>query len=193
MTDLLRLQSFPEESNYPLSTTIYRILWSKMSGRLKKGPKEADGWWVIQLFSSLLPLIWVYSEIVICRWWCVCLPVLQQPGTKQAQTDGLKIKSTRDGTGQNRGQHPMFDVFPVGHISSVTSCMVLTDGTSRHHPTGDADTEAWNRRRHECETWITYEWELMYDTVQGNSISPFQPFIVHNTCLKFHIPYCINQ
>lgn len=78
-------------------------------------------------------------------------------------------------------------------ICSVTSWMVLTDGTSRHRPTGDTDTEAWNRRRHECETWMTHEWELMYETVQGNSISPCQPFIMHNTWIKFHVSYPINQ
>lgn len=87
---------------------------------------------VIQFFSSPLPRIWVYCEIVICQWWCVCLPFLQQPGTNHAQLDGAAINSNRRGTGQNRGQHPTFDVTPLGLICSVTSCMVLTDGTSRH-------------------------------------------------------------
>lgn len=78
-------------------------------------------------------------------------------------------------------------------VCSVPSWMVLTDGTSRCRPTGDIDTESWNRRRHECETWMTHEWELMYESVQGNSVSPCQPFIMDNTWIKFHVPHSINQ
>lgn len=72
---------------------------------------------VIQLISPPLPLMWVYSEIVICHWWCVCLSVLQQPGPKI--------------------------------ICSVTSWMVLKDGTSRHRPTGDIETEGGMSVKHE--------------------------------------------
>lgn len=169
-TFYISIFSFTEGSNCLLLFMDVRgVKWVEGSDQQKKRElvvKERTNrscWMmkVIQLISPPLPLMWVYSKIVICHWWCVCLSVLQQPGPSL--------------------------------ICSITSWMVLTDGTSRHRPTGDIDTEAWNRRRHECETWMTHEWDLMYETVQGNSISPCQPFIVHNTWIKFHVPYPINQ
>lgn len=161
--------SLKDQIIFSLFMEVCGVKWVEGSDRQKKRELEVKertnrSWWMMkEWFSSfLLPcLSWVYSEIVICHWWCVCLSVLQQPGPNL--------------------------------ICSVTSWMVLTDGTSRHRPTRDIDTEAWNRRRHECETWMTHEWELMYETVQGNNISPCQPFIVHNTWIKFHVPYPINQ
>lgn len=52
--------------------------------RLKDQQNLMDDERVIQLFSPPLSLVWVYSEIVICHWWCVCLSVLQQPGPNRA-------------------------------------------------------------------------------------------------------------
>jgi len=74
--------------------------------------------------------------------WRVFLSLRRQLAPNHAQTDGRVSNSNRDemvGGGGGKASIPRLMSLPWA--SSPPHCMVLTDGTSRHEPTGDSDTE----------------------------------------------------
>lgn len=141
---------------------------------------------VIQLFlSPQPPNLCVYSETVICHW-CRAF-FLWQPPPNHAQTEGGASNSNRDGMGKNQGQHPTFDVFPLGLIRSVTPL----DGADRWDFETQTHWGQWHRSMKQKEGWVWKMNGLMNgswcmkqcERQQHLSVSAF-----HHAWLKFHVP-----
>lgn len=137
--------------------------------RPEANEKTNRGWWMMKewfsSFSPPLPRLCVYSEIVICHWWRAFLSLLRQPAPNHAQTDGGASNSNRDGMGGNQGQHPTFDVSPLGLIRSVTPLgwcwqMELRDTNPLGTVTQKYETQGGMSVKDE---WLD-ERKLMYET-----------------------------
>lgn len=151
--------------------------------------KTNRGWWMMKewfsSFSPPLPHLCVYSEIVICHWWRAFLSLLRQPAPNHAQTDGGANNSNRDGMGENQGQHPTFDVSPLGLIRSVTPL----DGADRWNFETRSHWGQWHRSMKQKEGWV---WK-MNGLMNGGWCTKQCERLQHLTISAFHRAWSMTR